>query len=176
MINPSNYRAYRLKGLRFNNFTIFFLNSRVDGATVSKLLAEKWRALDQTEKQKFYVEAERLKNLHQLQHPNYKYAPKPRRIGMKQSVTLASPMPKISNSISNASNISESQEFTINIPDSASEDISVHNVTNDQNIIIQPVTASTASEMQPQQPQPQIIPIPEADQTFTTSIVDLSSP
>ena len=158
---------------------IFFSFFRVDGATVSKLLAEKWRAMEQTEKHKFYIEAERLKNLHQLQHPNYKYAPKPRRIGMKQSMALTSPIPKTSNAsnisniqnVPNISNSTESQEFTINIPDSASEDISVHNVTNDQNIIIQPVT-SAASE----QPQPQIIPIPEADQTFTTSIVDLSSP
>ena len=136
------------------------------------------------EKHKFYIEAERLKNLHQLQHPNYKYAPKPRRLNMKQSVALTSPIPKtmntsnLSNSIQNVSNTSnstESQEFTINIPDSASEDISVHNVTNDQNIIIQPVTSTSAS-VASEQPQPQIIPIPEADQTFTTSIVDLSSP
>ena len=48
----------------------------MDGATVSKLLADKWKSLPPEEHRKWYGEAERLKNLHQLQHPNYKYNPK----------------------------------------------------------------------------------------------------
>ena len=63
---------------------IFFFS--MDGASVSKVLAEKWKALPSNEQQEFYVEAEKLKNLHQLQHPNYKYKPQARRLGMKKSV------------------------------------------------------------------------------------------
>lgn len=43
-----------------------------DGATVSKMLADKWKTLNQEQKQVFYTEADHLKNLHQLQHPDYK--------------------------------------------------------------------------------------------------------
>ena len=37
------------------------------------MLAQEWKALDEKQKGKFYSEAEHLKNLHQLQHPDYKY-------------------------------------------------------------------------------------------------------
>merc|ERR1712080_710996 len=57
-----------------------------DGAAVSKLLAEKWKSLPSEQQQEYYQEAERLKNLHMLQHPNYKYTPKSRRLGTKKSV------------------------------------------------------------------------------------------
>ena len=48
----------------------------MDGATVSKLLADKWKMMSDAEKSRWYTEQERMKNLHQLQHPNYKYNPK----------------------------------------------------------------------------------------------------
>ena len=38
----------------------------MDGATVSKVLAEKWKAMDTEGQQHYYQEAERLKNLHQI--------------------------------------------------------------------------------------------------------------
>ena len=63
----------------------------MDGASVSKMLAEKWKAMDEGEKQQYYQESERLKNLHQLQHPFYKYSPKPRKLGMKKSVAKTMP-------------------------------------------------------------------------------------
>ena len=44
----------------------------IDGASVSKILAEEWKKLGEEEKKKYSDEAERLKSLHQLQHPNYK--------------------------------------------------------------------------------------------------------
>ena len=63
----------------------------MDGATVSKVLAEKWKAMDTESQQHYYQEAERLKNLHQIQHPNYKYNPKARRMGMKKSMARIDP-------------------------------------------------------------------------------------
>ena len=57
-----------------------------DGASVSKLLAEKWKSMTSEEQAPYYTEAERLKSLHLLQHPNYKYSPKSKRMGMKKSV------------------------------------------------------------------------------------------
>ena len=56
----------------------------MDGATVSKVLAEKWKSMTTEDQHQYYQEAERLKNLHQIQHPNYKYNPKARRMGMKR--------------------------------------------------------------------------------------------
>ena len=61
------------------------------GATVSEVLAEKRKALDTEGYQHDYQEAERLKNLHQIQHPNYKYNPQARRMGMKKSMARIDP-------------------------------------------------------------------------------------
>ena len=65
----------------------------MDGATVSKLLADKWKMMSDAEKSRWYNEQERMKNLHQLQHPNYKYNPKmrPKKLSMKQSVARIDP-------------------------------------------------------------------------------------
>lgn len=65
----------------------------MDGATVSKILAEKWKSMTPEEQSPFYEESERLKNLHLVQHPNYKYSPKHKRIGMKKSVAKLDPIP-----------------------------------------------------------------------------------
>ena len=45
---------------------------RYDGATVSKMLADEWKVLTDEQKRNYYHEAEHLKGLHMLQHPNYK--------------------------------------------------------------------------------------------------------
>ena len=58
------------------NFTLPSVS--YDGATVSKMLADQWKELTDEEKQKYYQDAEHLKNLHQLQHPDYKYSPRAR--------------------------------------------------------------------------------------------------
>merc|ERR1719449_233035 len=65
----------------------------MDGATVSKLLADKWKMMSDAEKSRWYTEQERMENLHQLQHPNYKYNPKmrPKKLSMKQSVARIDP-------------------------------------------------------------------------------------
>ena len=51
---------------------IFQFYFRYDGATVSIMLADKWKTMNQEQKQQFYTEADHLKTLHQQQHPNYK--------------------------------------------------------------------------------------------------------
>ena len=144
---------------------------------MSKMLAGQWKQLDSAEQQTYFNEAERLKNLHQLQHPNYKFNPKARRMGMKKSVARLEPLTRVSPPAAATSSPPEdAQDFTVNIPDSASEDVvrynsedlAIHNLSSDQNnIVIQPVDSISS------QPLPQIIPIPEADQTFTTSVVEL---
>ena len=58
--------------------------SGYDGATVSKMLADEWKTLSDQHKQVFYVEAERLKSLHQMQHPDYKYSPRSRKTAKTQ--------------------------------------------------------------------------------------------
>ena len=127
----------------------------------------------------YFNEAERLKNLHQLQHPNYKFNPKAKRMGMKKSVSRLEPLTRVSQPA--APRVQENY-YTVNVPDSASEasedvvrynaeDIAIHNLSSDQNIAIQP--ADSIPSTAPSQPLPQIIPIPGADQTFTTSIVEL---
>merc|ERR1712004_719732 len=132
----------------------------IDGAMVSKMLAGQWKQLDSAEQQTYFNEAERLKNLHQLQHPNYKFNPKARRMGMKKSVARLEPLTRVSPPAAATSSPPEAQDLTVNIPDSASEDVvrynsedlAIHNLSSDQNSI-------------PSQPLPQIISIPEADQT-----------
>ena len=59
-----------------NAFMIWAKNQRkdliakgMDGASVSKLLAEKWKSLPVEEQHEYFNEAERLKNLHQARHP-----------------------------------------------------------------------------------------------------------
>merc|ERR1719414_1454773 len=58
--------------------------SGYDGATVSKMLSPQWKKLSDQHKQAYYVEAERLKSLHQMQHPDYKYSPRSRKTASKQ--------------------------------------------------------------------------------------------
>ena len=43
---------------------------------VSQVLSDNWKALTEEERSKFHKEAEHLKALHKIQHPDYKYAPK----------------------------------------------------------------------------------------------------
>jgi len=43
------------------------------------MLAEQWKTMSDGDKAKYYQEANYLKNLHQLQHPDYKYSPKARK-------------------------------------------------------------------------------------------------
>ena len=74
LVRPMN--AYMLWSKQYRRELI---SKGLDGATVSKLLAEEWHKLEETEKKKFYNQAEYLRKLHQEQHPDYKYSPKARK-------------------------------------------------------------------------------------------------
>merc|ERR1719445_488620 len=45
-------------------------------AEVSQVLSEQWKRLSDEEKGHYYREQDQLKELHKLQHPDYKYSPK----------------------------------------------------------------------------------------------------
>ena len=74
LVRPMN--AYMLWSKQYRRELI---SKGLDGATVSKLLAEEWHKLEEGEKKKFYNQAEILRKLHQEQHPDYKYSPKARK-------------------------------------------------------------------------------------------------
>lgn len=77
-------------------------------AEISKKLGKKWKLLSEEDRQPFREEAERLRQLHQIQYPNYKYRPrkktsKPVEISKtkerkrpRKSVSLSLPSPSLS--------------------------------------------------------------------------------
>jgi len=54
---------------------------------VSQALSDQWRSLSEVDRSQYYKEAEHLKTLHRLQHPDYKYSPKTGR----NTITARSP-------------------------------------------------------------------------------------
>ena len=56
-------------------------------AEISKLLGKRWRGLSQSERNPFIEEAERLRQLHMAEFPDYKYRPRKRARNRKSSET-----------------------------------------------------------------------------------------
>ena len=54
-------------------------------AEISKLLGKRWRGLSQLERNPFIEEAERLRQLHMAEFPDYKYRPRKRARARKHS-------------------------------------------------------------------------------------------
>ena len=54
-------------------------------AEISKLLGKRWRGLSQSERNPFIEEAERLRQLHMAEFPDYKYRPRKRARNRKTS-------------------------------------------------------------------------------------------
>lgn len=72
---------------------------------ISKQLGQKWRELTDDEKQPFVVEADKLRKLHSIEYPDYKYRPKKKQQGSKSttSTSLSSPLSASSSTSSTAS-------------------------------------------------------------------------
>lgn len=79
-------------------------------AEISKKLGKKWKLLSEDDRKPFREEAERLRQLHQIQYPNYKYRPRKKtskpvevsktkeRKRPRKSVSLSLPSPSLSSS------------------------------------------------------------------------------
>ena len=158
----------------------------MEGAEVSKLLANKWKSLPKEEQVKWYTEAERLKKLHQAQFPNYKYNPKskPKKLSMKQSVAkldpalvpLAAQRPLIAPAPGPPAAIltpagGESSEFSISIPETG--DISIHNITTNQDIIIPSTTQGGQEFIGVPHPGQEFLGLPQLTPLDTDSNVGL---
>lgn len=70
---------------------------------ISKQLGQKWRELSEDEKQPFVVEADKLRKLHSIEYPDYKYRPKKKQQGSKSTTSTSLPSPSSSTSPSTAS-------------------------------------------------------------------------
>lgn len=76
-------------------------------AVISKSLGVRWKALTEEEKQPYIEEAERLRKLHSLEYPDYKYRPK-----KKQSITSNSTSSNSSSNATKSSSVSSSKSDT----------------------------------------------------------------
>jgi len=52
------------------------LNPDIHNAEISKQLGKRWKKLDEETRKPFVDEADRLRNLHQQEYPDYKYRPR----------------------------------------------------------------------------------------------------
>lgn len=80
-------------------------------AVISKSLGVRWKALTDVEKQPYIEEAERLRRLHSLEYPDYKYRPK-----KKQSITPSSSGNTKSSSVSSAKSDTSSNSSASSSP------------------------------------------------------------
>merc|ERR1719402_774384 len=52
------------------------MSQGLTGATVSQILSDRWKSMSVEDRAQYYKDAEHLKTLHKIQHPEYKYKPK----------------------------------------------------------------------------------------------------
>merc|ERR1712106_1000358 len=78
-------------------------------AEISKNLGKKWRTLEEEEKQEFINEAERLRQLHLKEYPDYKYKPKKK---AKYPPAAAKPVSEVSKRLRKLKNTVKTQFLT----------------------------------------------------------------
>uniref|UniRef100_T1GQV9 HMG box domain-containing protein n=1 Tax=Megaselia scalaris TaxID=36166 RepID=T1GQV9_MEGSC len=67
---------------------------------ISKQLGQKWRELSDDEKQPFVIEADKLRKLHSIEYPDYKYRPKKKNPGSKSAAAQSSSLSSATSSSS----------------------------------------------------------------------------
>jgi len=84
-------------------------NPDAHNAEISKNLGKKWRTLEEEEKQEFINEAERLRQLHLKEYPDYKYKPKKK---AKYPPAAAKPVSEVSKRLRKLKNTVKTQFLT----------------------------------------------------------------
>jgi len=85
-------------------------NPDAHNAEISKNLGKKWRTLGEDEKQEFIDEAERLRQLHLKEYPDYKY--KPKKKAKYPPVTASKPASEVSKRLRKLKNSVKTQFIT----------------------------------------------------------------
>lgn len=91
-------------------------------AVISKSLGVRWKALTEEEKQPYIEEAERLRKLHSLEYPDYKYRPK-----KKQSITSTTSNATKSSSVSSSKSDTSSTTSSSSYRSSRKRPLKRHN-------------------------------------------------
>lgn len=79
-------------------------------AVISKSLGVRWKALTEEEKQPYIEEAERLRKLHSLEYPDYKYRPK-KKASIASTPSNATKSSSVSSSKSDTSSTTSSSSY-----------------------------------------------------------------
>lgn len=80
-------------------------------AVISKSLGVRWKALTEEEKQPYIEEAERLRKLHSLEYPDYKYRPKKKQSISSNSGSATTKSSSVSSSKSDTSSTSSTLSY-----------------------------------------------------------------
>lgn len=128
-------------------------------AVISKYLGSKWKSLSAIEKQPFIEEAERLRQFHSKEYPDYKYRPKKKQ--HKSSKTVMCSLPNSSSLVSStfkknssSSSVSSNSSSEINASRKSLFKVNGHRSSRRKNTVTSTATtetskASTSTHLRP---------------------------